>query len=70
MPDDWFSTKPDVSYLYLSANPWTCTCSVGYFRRYLEEYEYNVYTRDGENIQADVESVVSVIKYLNPSIYL
>lgn len=61
MPDDWLSTMSEVCYLYLSENPWTCTCSAGYFRSYLEEYEYNVYTRDGVNIQIDVDSVVSLL---------
>lgn len=57
MPHGWFSPKTEVPYLYLSANPWTCTCSVHYLRMYLEEYEDNVYTRDGKDIKADVYSV-------------
>lgn len=59
MPDDWFSQKMDVPYLYLSANPWACSCSLGYLRTYLEDYELNVYTRDGPEIKSDAESVVS-----------
>lgn len=58
MPDDWFSTKTEVPYLYLSANPWKCFCSIYYLRMYLEEYEDNVYTRDGKDIRTDVYSVV------------
>lgn len=58
MPDEWFSQKEEVPYLYLSANPWSCTCSLGYLRRYLDGYEYNVYVRDGPDIKIDVESVV------------
>ncbi|KAL4008456.1 hypothetical protein ACER0C_002308 [Sarotherodon galilaeus] len=58
MPDEWFSRKEEVPYLYLSANPWACTCSLGYLRRYLDDYELNVYVRDGPEIKSDVESVV------------
>ncbi|XP_049424270.1 SLIT and NTRK-like protein 6 isoform X1 [Epinephelus fuscoguttatus] len=58
MPDDWFSKKEAVPYLFLSANPWACSCSLGYLRRYLDNYEFNVYTREGPIIQSDAESVV------------
>lgn len=59
MPDNWFSQKEDVPYLFLSANPWACSCSLGYLRRYLEEYDLNVYVRDGTILTSDAESVVS-----------
>lgn len=59
MPDNWFSQKEEVPYLYLSANLWMCSCSLDYLRRYLEDYELNVYVRDGPDIKGDVESVVS-----------
>ncbi|GLD71243.1 platelet glycoprotein Ib alpha chain [Lates japonicus] len=58
MPDDWFSKKKEVPYLYLSANPWACSCSLGYLRRYLDDYEFNIYVRDGPLIKSDGESVV------------
>ncbi|XP_026182134.1 platelet glycoprotein Ib alpha chain [Mastacembelus armatus] len=58
MPDDWFSQKEEVPYLYLSDNPWACSCSLGYLRRYLDDYELNVYVRDGPIIRSDAESVV------------
>ncbi|XP_044040191.1 platelet glycoprotein Ib alpha chain [Siniperca chuatsi] len=58
MPDDWFSQKEEVPYLYLSANLWACSCSLGYLRRYLDDYELNVYVRDGPIIRSDAESVV------------
>ncbi|CAK6982903.1 platelet glycoprotein Ib alpha chain, partial [Scomber scombrus] len=58
LPDNWFSQKEEVPYLYLSANPWACFCSLGYLRRYLDDYDYNVYVRDGINIMNDGESVV------------
>uniref|UniRef100_A0AAV2KN36 LRRCT domain-containing protein n=1 Tax=Knipowitschia caucasica TaxID=637954 RepID=A0AAV2KN36_KNICA len=57
LPDDWFSQKEEVLYLYLSANPWSCSCSHGYLRRYLEEYEGNVYVRDGPIVSLDPDSV-------------
>uniref|UniRef100_A0A671U2R9 Platelet glycoprotein Ib alpha chain-like n=1 Tax=Sparus aurata TaxID=8175 RepID=A0A671U2R9_SPAAU len=58
MPNNWFSQKEEVPYLYLSANPWACSCSLGYLRRYLDDYELNVYVRDGPIIKSDGESVV------------
>ncbi|XP_078020427.1 uncharacterized protein LOC144459731 [Epinephelus lanceolatus] len=58
MPDDWFSKKEEVPYLFLSANPWACSCPLGYLRRYLDNYEFNIYTREGPIIQSDAESVV------------
>ncbi|XP_030287123.1 SLIT and NTRK-like protein 4 [Sparus aurata] len=58
MPNNWFSQKEEVPYLYLSANPWACSCSLGYLRRYLDDYELNVYVRDGPIIRSDGESVV------------
>lgn len=60
MPDDWFSAKEEVYYLYLSANPWACSCSLGYLRRYLDDYESNVYVRDGTIVTSDGDSVVSL----------
>ncbi|XP_068163720.1 platelet glycoprotein Ib alpha chain-like [Antennarius striatus] len=57
MPDDWFSQKEEVPYLYLSANPWSCSCSLLYLRRYLEDYEFNFYVREGPIIRSNVESV-------------
>ncbi|KAK5936134.1 hypothetical protein CgunFtcFv8_027865, partial [Champsocephalus gunnari] len=58
MPDDWFSPKEEVPYLFLSANPWACSCSLGYLRRYLDEYEFNVYVRNGPIVTTDALSVV------------
>ncbi|KAK1889720.1 Platelet glycoprotein Ib alpha chain [Dissostichus eleginoides] len=58
VPDGWFSPKEEVPYLFLSANPWACSCSLGYLRGYLDEYEYNVYVRNGPIIMTDPLSVV------------
>ncbi|XP_074479796.1 uncharacterized protein LOC141760669 [Sebastes fasciatus] len=58
MPDDWFSQKEEVPYLFLSANPWECSCSIFYFRRYLDEFDFNVYVRNGPIIKTGVEKVV------------
>ncbi|XP_059211384.1 platelet glycoprotein Ib alpha chain [Centropristis striata] len=58
VPDNWFSEKEAVPYLFFSANPWTCSCSLGYLRRYLDEYEFNFYVRDGPSIKSNGESVI------------
>ena len=58
MPDDWFSQKEEVPYLYLSDNPWACSCSLDYLRRYIDDYDYNIYIRDGLEIKLTPESVV------------
>ncbi|KAM6894717.1 uncharacterized protein PEZ65_022371 [Lycodopsis pacificus] len=58
MPDGWFSQKKSVPYLYLSANPWACYCSLSYLSVYVDEYEFNVYVRDGPVIEISAESVV------------
>ena len=58
MPDDWFSPKIEVPYIYLSANPWVCSCDIGYLHEYVDEYA-NVYIRDGLDITQESESVVS-----------
>ncbi|KAK7910039.1 hypothetical protein WMY93_014723 [Mugilogobius chulae] len=58
VPDDWFSQKEYVPYLYLSDNPWACSCSLGYLRRYMDDYDLNVYVRDGPIIRVDAESVI------------
>lgn len=58
MPDDWFSPKEEVPYLYLSANPWACFCSLGYLHHYLDDNDFNVYTRSGPLITNDPDSVV------------
>ncbi|XP_060922627.1 platelet glycoprotein Ib alpha chain [Limanda limanda] len=57
MPDNWFSTKEDVPYLYLSANPWVCSCSIGYLHGYIDDYA-NVYVRDGPVVTLRLESVI------------
>ncbi|TWW52978.1 hypothetical protein D4764_0180720 [Takifugu flavidus] len=58
MPDDWFSQKEEVPYLFLSANPWACSCSLGYLHRYVDEYDFNIYTRSGPLVTNDPDSVV------------
>ena len=58
MPAEWFF--PDwLVYLYLSGNPWVCSCSLDYFNEYLKDNEMNIYTRDGLVHSNDAESVVS-----------
>lgn len=64
MPDDWFSPKEEVLYLYLSANPWACSCSLGYLRRYMDDYELNFYVRDGRDIRSAPDSVVREQRFI------
>lgn len=59
VPDGWFSQKEEVPYLFLSANPWACSCALLYLHGYLDEYGYNVYTRRGRTITNDPDSLVS-----------
>ncbi|XP_028835898.1 platelet glycoprotein Ib alpha chain isoform X2 [Denticeps clupeoides] len=49
MPQDFFQSKPDLPYVYLSKNPWQCFCEVGYLHTYLEDQSYNIYTHTGPN---------------------
>ncbi|KAL1249160.1 hypothetical protein QQF64_020165 [Cirrhinus molitorella] len=36
MPDRFFSSKPELPYVYLSHNPWLCSCAVSYLHSYLK----------------------------------
>nr|XP_055044039.1 platelet glycoprotein Ib alpha chain [Misgurnus anguillicaudatus] len=47
MPDGFFSSKPELPYVYLSYNPWLCSCAVGYLHSYLNDQDYNVYKHEG-----------------------
>ncbi|KAG9269437.1 platelet glycoprotein Ib alpha chain-like isoform X1 [Astyanax mexicanus] len=47
MPDGFFSSKPELPYVYLSQNPWLCSCQVGYLRQYLDDQGLNVYKHTG-----------------------
>ncbi|XP_067227397.1 platelet glycoprotein Ib alpha chain [Chanodichthys erythropterus] len=49
MPDGFFSSKPELPYVFLSYNPWICSCAVGYLHSYLNDQEHNVYKHDGPN---------------------
>ncbi|XP_051735615.1 platelet glycoprotein Ib alpha chain isoform X2 [Ctenopharyngodon idella] len=49
MPDGFFSSKPELPYVYLSNNRWLCSCAVGYLHSYLNDQEHNVYKHDGPN---------------------
>lgn len=49
MPDGFFSSKPELPYVFLSHNRWLCSCAVGYLHSYLNDQEHNVYMHDGPN---------------------
>ncbi|KAA0706453.1 hypothetical protein E1301_Tti022953 [Triplophysa tibetana] len=47
MPYGFFSSKPELPYVYLSYNPWLCSCSVEYLHSYLNDQVYNIYKQEG-----------------------
>ncbi|XP_077086900.1 uncharacterized protein gp1ba [Siphateles boraxobius] len=49
MPDRFFSSKPELPYVFLSYNPWICSCAVGYLHSYLNDQEHNVYKHEAPN---------------------
>ncbi|XP_041926538.1 platelet glycoprotein Ib alpha chain [Alosa sapidissima] len=65
MPHNWFSSKPELPYVFLSKNPWRCFCDVGYLQIYLDDQAHNVYfhtnpqsTNPLQDIENNAESVV------------
>ncbi|XP_037118574.1 platelet glycoprotein Ib alpha chain isoform X2 [Syngnathus acus] len=58
VPDDWFNPREDVPYLYLSDNPWACSCSLMYLYTYLQDFYFNFYVRDGKIISREPQSLV------------
>ncbi|KAL2079411.1 hypothetical protein ACEWY4_025155 [Coilia grayii] len=60
MPHNWFESKPDLPYVFLSKNPWLCLCDIGYLQVYLEDQEINVYVHtnpDSPNPLLDIENI-------------
>ncbi|KAK7132897.1 hypothetical protein R3I93_019220 [Phoxinus phoxinus] len=49
MPDGFFSSKPELPYVFLSYNPWICSCAVGYLHSYLNDQDHNVYKHEAPN---------------------
>ncbi|XP_039508206.1 platelet glycoprotein Ib alpha chain [Pimephales promelas] len=59
MPDSFFSSKPELPYVFLSYNPWICSCAVGYLHSYLNDQEHNVYKHVAPNgLDPAADSVV------------
>ncbi|XP_036404316.1 platelet glycoprotein Ib alpha chain [Megalops cyprinoides] len=59
MPDQFFSNFPEIPYVFLSKNPWICSCKVGYLSSWLEDQVSNVYMHTGpKSIINDPESIV------------
>ena len=62
IPDQWFDTQDmGIPYLFLSANPWLCSCSLDYLHEYLQEFETSVYVRNGTVIDSNAKSVVGIL---------
>ncbi|XP_026093074.1 SLIT and NTRK-like protein 6 [Carassius auratus] len=59
MPDGFFSSKPELPYVYLTHNPWLCSCAVGYLHSFLNDQEHNIYMHEGlYNIIPAADSVL------------
>ncbi|KAG7464561.1 hypothetical protein MATL_G00166950 [Megalops atlanticus] len=59
MPDQFFSNFPEIPYVFLSKNPWICSCEAGYLPSWLDDQLSNVYLHTGPTtIMNDPESVV------------
>ncbi|KAF4078349.1 hypothetical protein AMELA_G00198290 [Ameiurus melas] len=59
LPDNFFASKYDLPYVFLSKNLWVCTCQVSYLQRYLNDQGHNVYNHTGPStIENAPESVV------------
>ncbi|KAJ8387421.1 hypothetical protein AAFF_G00156590 [Aldrovandia affinis] len=59
MPNQFFSRMPNLPYVYLSKNPWVCSCEVAYLSTWLEDQGHNVYVHTGpSHIVNDPESVL------------
>ncbi|XP_040202784.1 SLIT and NTRK-like protein 1 isoform X2 [Rana temporaria] len=44
IPDDFFDGLNSLAYVYLDKNPWNCNCAVHYFKEWVEDNGYNIYT--------------------------
>nr|XP_023653239.1 platelet glycoprotein Ib alpha chain-like [Paramormyrops kingsleyae] len=59
LPNKFFSSKPNIPYVYLSQNPWVCNCEMEYLQSWLDDESFNVYIHTGpDSILSDPESVV------------
>ncbi|XP_048885146.1 uncharacterized protein LOC125750865 [Brienomyrus brachyistius] len=59
LPNMFFSSKPNIPYVYLSQNPWVCNCELEYLQSWLDDESFNVYIHTGPNsVLNDAESVV------------
>ncbi|XP_060750901.1 platelet glycoprotein Ib alpha chain [Tachysurus vachellii] len=59
IPDNFFASKPEIPYIFLSNNSWVCTCQVGYLKQYLFNQSENIYIHTAlSGVTSDAESVV------------
>ncbi|GAA6096564.1 platelet glycoprotein Ib alpha chain isoform X1 [Tachysurus ichikawai] len=59
IPDNFFASKTEIPYVFLSNNSWVCTCQVGYLKQFLWNEGENIYIHTGlSSVKNDPESVV------------
>ncbi|KAL7863845.1 hypothetical protein AOLI_G00152650 [Acnodon oligacanthus] len=68
LPDEFFSSKPELPYVFLSKNRWLCSCQVGYLQKYLEDQEHNVYihTNRTMDLKASIVNDAESVLCFNP----
>ncbi|MCJ8750205.1 hypothetical protein PDJAM_G00259820 [Pangasius djambal] len=59
LPDQFFASKDEIPYVFLSKNAWVCTCQVSYLQNFLEDQSFNIYIHTGlSSLENDPDSVV------------
>ncbi|XP_017543466.1 platelet glycoprotein Ib alpha chain [Pygocentrus nattereri] len=68
LPDEFFSSKPELPYVFLSKNRWVCSCQVGYLEKYLNDQAHNVYIHGNRtmDLKGSVENVPESVVCFEP----
>ncbi|XP_077326821.1 uncharacterized protein LOC143961413 [Lithobates pipiens] len=45
IPDNFFHGPNDLGYVYLDNNPWACSCTLHYFKEWVEDNGHAIYTK-------------------------